>query len=140
MKKLFIALMAAVAIVFSMNSCSYEAGSVEVEYGWDMDEDGHLSFDNMNIAASLNSEMIAALDKEFVNEGFEEFGGLGRWVHAAAMSDMEANALVKLIIKNAKLESYTVSGYNYDFVVRYKISTQEKMKEVYRKNMYKPAE
>lgn len=136
MKKIIIALAAAVIAVFSTTSCqTIVKATPTVEYGWDIDKDGNLSFDNMNMALILNAEMCAALDKALLQKGFKPFNRY--FVGDTPMTVSETKAILKDVIHVANLDSYTVNGYDFDFVIRFQMAYEGPYYEVFRKNLYK---
>lgn len=136
MKKIIIALAAALIAVFSTTSCEpIVKATPTVEYGWDIDKDGSLSFDNMNMAVILNAEMCASLEKALQQKGFKPFNRY--FVGDTPMTVEEIKAVLKDVIHIANLDNYTVKGYNCDFVVRFQMAYEGPYYEVFRKNLYK---
>ena len=139
MKRTALIIAAIAALLCCAASCTKnEFSTIQAEYGWDMNGATYLSFDNYNMARNLNSELCEAVDNAFTANGFDNYQ-TGSFFSQKAMSNTEAKALLKLIVSRVKPDSYTVSGYNYDFVIRYKLYDKDWV-EVYRKNLYKPAE
>ncbi len=138
MKKTLLALATAFAMLFGMNSCYYEEGTVEVEWGFDTENNGIPSVDNMNMALYVCGELFPKMMETFKANGYTEMANYPNQVMSIKpinikLMEKEVKILTEKAI--ASLPEGNPIPYNYDFIVRCRCGGKD-WQIAYRKNMY----